>query len=494
GGRGLALTYQAAVILAIGLPFFATAQALLPSACADGLELKGGQCVGMTASVESFDPFLAPLLARIDRQNKAIHQDARTFTVVYFGPLTQRAATTDVSPLVGAAGELVGIAARQAGYNMLGDLPKMRVEFANTGQDYVYAVTAAQHVKRRAVEDETFAAVIGLGWSRTEVRDAIGVLGPAQLPMVGTTSTADNLTTVPGGSSAWFFRLPAANSRQARATVEWITKLGVPAAGGRRFRGEQVAVIYQVAPHELYSADLTDRFLRLLPGVSEYRFSDGTTLTQAVRNACEHGSELIYFAGRSPQLATLTDAWRGHCADRRVLVMASDDVTSDITKEIREHGPDHGLDIFLVALTDPRGEVKAGADDREAKSGHRAVLDGWVEKSKADEVALPYYAAGNAALGYDAALVVTEALDDFLAMGDFQKTWGATPVRTGVHYNLRGLSVVGATGKITFSADAKGHDALDRQVWLVGIEKGENFAVHHVCTPTDDAAACARPK
>ncbi|RBQ22015.1 hypothetical protein DP939_04950 [Spongiactinospora rosea] len=494
GRRGLALTYRAAVVMAVVLPLYVTARALLPPVCAAGLTLEDEQCVGVTASVESFSPALAPLLKRIDQQNKAIHPDAKSFTVVYFGTLTQRPGTTDVSPLVGTAGELIGIAARQARYNALGELPRMRVEFANAGQSYAHAAAVAEQLKRRAVGDETLAAAIGLGWSREEIRNAVGVLGSAQLPMVSTTATADNVADVEGKPSAWFFRLPAANSRQARATVEWITKLGVPTTRGRRFKGEQVAVLTQAAPHELYSKDLTGWFIRLLPGVSEYEFSDDSKLTQRVREACDRGTELIYFSGRGAQLATLADAWRGHCAARDVAVMAGDDVTREVARSLQNGGSEQSLALQLVSLTDPRRQpdVPEG-EKRSQSSGHRAVINEWVTKAAADKVALPSYSAGHAALGYDAALVVTEALGAFLGMGDFLDIWGDTHVRTGIHYNLRGLSVVGATGKITFAAESEGHDALDRQVWLVSA--GEKaFKVHYICTPTDEKAACARPK
>ncbi|MDF5751599.1 ABC transporter substrate-binding protein [Spongiactinospora sp. TRM90649] len=483
--RGRALAYRVSVLLAVALPVYLGGRALLPPACASDLAQIDRQCVGVTSTVVNFDPFLAPLLGQIDRQNKAIPSEARSFTVVYLGPLTREPGRGDTSPLVGTAGELVGIAARQEGYNRLEGPARMRVEFANTGQDYRYAEIVARDLKERAATDESMAAVIGLGWSRAEVRNAIAVLGSAQLPMVGTTSTADNLAMIEGGPSAWFFRLAAANSRQARATVEWITKLGVPeGGGGRRFHGEDVSVLAQKEPNELYSQDLAEWFTRMLPGTSMREFGDGTQLAQAVKESCEAGSTLLYFTGRSSLLTTLRDAWAGHCAEKKVVVMASDDVTRTVANDIRRGETDLGLQLRFASLTDPRDSSGASGGRPE----HQKAVEGWVRRATAAKIILPGYSMSHAGLGYDAALVVTEALGKFLAKG------GGTHVRTGIHYYLRGLHVVGATGEITFSSDAAGHDALDRKVWLVGVEKDKGFSAHYVCTPTDVKAACAPPK
>ncbi|MCG5217079.1 type 1 periplasmic-binding domain-containing protein [Streptosporangium soli] len=479
--RERALVYWAVVALVVAAPLFFGVRTVLPPVCAYGLTMRDGQCVGYTTSIESFDDDLKPLLALIQRQNAEIPAGVETFTVVYFGTLTRAPVGQDHTALVGTAGELIGVAARQRDYNESADAMRMRVTFANAGYGFANAEFTARRLAEQSEDDESVAAVVGLGWSREEVRRAVGVLGNAQLPMVSTTSTADSVARVGESQSAYFFRLAAPNSRQALVAVEWMTGIGLEGGGKPVVTGSDVTVLSQVEAKELYSEDLADEFDRVLEGTSRKRFADAAQLRQAVREACDGGAKLLYFTGRARYLHTLRDAWRSHCADG-VVTMAGDDVISAVADSVHGKTSDQDLELFFVALTDAR--VKDGVAAPTGKSDYLSVVERWIARAREDKVALPRYSSSHAWLGHDAVLVVTEAFSKFTVQG------GGRHVRNGIHYNLRGLGMKGASGQIAFSDGVTGHDALNRPLWLMSVRQGHSVKVHGICRPTATQARC----
>ena len=170
----------------------------------------------------------------------------------------------------GFSGELVGLHTRQREYNDQKSYWRVRVEFANVGQDFRSASYAAQMIEERAKGDRGAAAVIGLAWSRKETQEAIRILGRAQLPMLSTTNTADATPKVNGNlNSPYFFRMAAPNSAQAKAMVRWLEhglSDGGPGISPPRWRYWSSGIRHR---RDIYSEDLTRELRLALPKLPE---------------------------------------------------------------------------------------------------------------------------------------------------------------------------------------------------------------------------------
>ncbi|GII90434.1 hypothetical protein Ssi02_06650 [Sinosporangium siamense] len=457
--------------------------------CEPGLSLLGGQCVGMSNATKNYDPALIPILNLINRENDLIPPSAKVFKVIYLGPLTTPSESGDPGTRVlSTASELVGIHARQVEFNERGQW-RMRVEFANAGEDYRLAVEAAEAVAERAAEDRSIAAVIGLGWSRKSVQKAIGVLRGAQMPALTTTATADSLAEVDGERSGYFYRMAPPNSQQALVAAHWLGQ-GLPAAPGEKLDpNPKVGILRQDDAEELYSADLADSFKRKYVGESVvHDFRDSATLKREIRRACDDGVDVLFYTGRGELLAAVRQGWNDFCADE-VVVLAGDEADTALA-EVERDPQGHRVDLRFLALSNPAPHKQGvlGRYEEHVKrvlEGAQTDLRNSVPKGqerRAGNLMLPL---SPAMLAHDAALAVTTALDGLLT------GWAeGMDVRAGVQEHLRGLKVTGATGEIEFSAKREQHDALHRTVWLYSIFPKKPLEFEMSCAPTGSDANC----
>ncbi|HEX4818363.1 MAG TPA: hypothetical protein VFV66_36965 [Nonomuraea sp.] len=458
--------------------------------CEAGLSAVRGQCVGLSSATANFDPTLAPILNLIVRENDAIAADAKVFRVIYCGPLTRLPGTTDPgSSLVGTGAELTGLYARQREYNRQKSDWKMYVEFANPGQDFLDADVAARAIVERAAWDRSIAAVVGLGWSRKEVQAMLGTLRGVQLPVLTTTATADRLAIVDGAASPYFYRMAPPNSQQAQVAAYWLGK-GLPLAEGKLRKNPRVGILWQRDPLEIYSQDLADEFAKRYPRKSSltYEFAHGNELKKAVRTACENGAEVLYYTGRGDLYPALKEGWGSYCADRDVILLSGDDVTSAVATEVTRDKEGHNVDLRFISLSDPRTGGSAQATTTYGRVVQLAMKEIEAERGKSVDdgdpapVPLP---PDHAMLGHDAALAVTSAFDGIQSYRD------GMDVRAGVQDNLRGLSVEGATGAITFLATREPHDAQNRELWLMSVVPGSDLQLEGVCRPRDAEVNCS---
>ncbi|MEO3872853.1 hypothetical protein ABGB18_28905 [Nonomuraea sp. B12E4] len=461
------LAFWAVVLLLIGAPITATLAATV--GCGTDLREVAGQCVGLgPLDKMAPHPLVLPVANRIKEQNDAIPFGSKVFTVAYLGPLTtQPGARFKDGQMTAVAGELTGIGAVQDSYNKSRSDWKMKVVFANTGQDFISAGLAATGIAERAREDSSLAAAVGFAWSREEVRQAVGVLTKANVPMVSTVSTVDKIANVVGGRrSAYLFRLAVVDSLQIKATVHWLDTLGLTAEVGRR---PKVAVVWQQQPGELYSQDLKDLFWREYGGEkTEHGFTDDASLEAAVGEACVSGAKVIYYTGRADFLSTLKGAWGASCEKRGVRLLASDDVTGSVANDVRASANKHNVTMSFVSLTDVR--------DNFLNQGQK-TLQQWAGPKSS-------FSFAHAAFGYDAAQAVA------IAFNAYRTQSGTVDIRSGVRYNLRGEVFDGATGRVSFSAHATDHDAQGREVWLMTVESDQPIQAIRVCRPTAEAAIC----
>ncbi|MDR8407150.1 hypothetical protein MTP10_00150 [Nonomuraea sp. 3-1Str] len=463
------LAYWLAVAALIVLPL--TGAVVATAGCGAELTRVADQCVGLGA-LEKMGPhpLVQPVLSRIERQNSQIPFAAKVFTVAYLGPLTtQPGAAFKDGQMAAVAGELTGIGAYQDSYNRSKSDWKMRIVFANTGQDFLSAELAARDIEDRARRDPSLTAVVGFAWSREEVRRAVNVLTGANLPMVSTVSTVGQIAGAGQQRSAYLFRLAVVDELQTKATVEWLATLGL---GEGLAPKPNVAVVWQRQPGELYSEDLKNLFLREYPGVkSEHSFGDDASLGAAMEEACGSGARVVYYTGRADFLSGLKRAWGASCERRKVRLVVSDDLTGAIANDVTSNGRGHDTTLSFVSLTDVR--------DASLNQGQKTLRQ-WAGTSFV-------FSFAHASFGYDAAQAVAIAVDAYRTQS------GAEDIRDGVHYNLRGLRFDGATGSVAFSGDARDHDAQGREVWLMSVESGQPIRARWVCRPTAAVAGCAAP-
>ncbi|QFY06031.1 hypothetical protein GBF35_04490 [Nonomuraea phyllanthi] len=419
--------------------------------CGPGMMWADQQCVGLSDDLAEIDPnpALRPILEQIKQQNADIDTKQRVITVFYLGPLTTSHPAED--QMAGSAGELAGIAARQGAYNRLGSW-QIKVELANTGQDYRHAEFAARMIRQRSAGDPDVGGVIGLAWSRSETQDAIRVLGDAHIPMLSTTNSADMTPLVYNDSpSPYFFRMSAPNSAQARAFELWLQH-GLP--GGGPVDPKRVAVLVEADAdkRELYSRDLAAG-LGDGPYASSptYEFADLDELAGKVELACQKGAEVLLYTGRATFLNTVADIREHQCAGT-VRVLAGDDVTDKLVELLATKGFVNKPAISFVALNDMR-QVQGNRT--------QAEIENWIKDVKAGSVSRVH-----AWMSYDALLAVTSAINKIKA-SDVDES---VNIAESVAYNLRGLGVdgpiQGASGKFYFSEDAETHSALPRGLWL----------------------------
>ncbi|MFI6705738.1 ABC transporter substrate-binding protein [Nonomuraea sp. NPDC050478] len=465
------LAFWAVVLALLVVPVMATVTAT--AGCGAELREVDGQCVGLGALGKMAPhPLVAPVARRIEEQNAAIPLGHKVFTVAYLGPLTtQPGAQFKDGQMTAVAGELAGIGAYQKSYNTSRSDWKMKIVFANTGQDFISAELAATGIAERAREDSSLAAAVGFAWSREEVKRAVGVLTRANVPMVSTVTTVGDIAEVGDRRSAFLFRLAVVNSLQMKATVHWLETLGL-AEGVRK--KPKVAVVWQRQDGELYSQDLKDLFLAEYPGESaDFSFGDDASLGVAMREACGSGAEVVYYTGRADFLSSLRRDWGASCEQREIRLLASDDVTGSVAKDVRSNPAAHDVSMSFVSLTDVR--------DTSLTNQSQQTLRRWIAESG---VGVSF---AHAAFGFDAAQAVAIAFSAYRTQSE------ADDILSGVHYNLRGQAFDGATGKVSFSEHATDHDAQGREVWLMTVESGRPIQATWVCRPTATAAECASP-
>jgi ABC-type branched-subunit amino acid transport system substrate-binding protein len=419
--------------------------------CGPGMMRAEGQCVGLSNNLAEIAPHpsLVPILERIRQQNEEVDTNQRVITVFYLGPLTTSRPGDD--QMGGSAGELSGIAARQAAYNQLGSW-QIKVELANTGQDFRYAEFAASMIRQRAAGDPDVAGVIGLAWSRTETQAAIKVLSDAHIPMLSTTNSADVTPRIyQGRPSPYFFRMAAPNSAQARAFEMWLAH-GLP--GRKPVDPQRVAVLIEVDAdsRELYSRDLAGALAKgSYAAAKQYQFANQDELARQIELACKERAEVLLYTGRANFLNTVADTREHRCADE-VQILASDDVTDKLVQLLTRENFINKPAISFIALND----MRQGQNNRT-----QTEIENWIASAKAKGVSRVH-----AWMGYDAVLAVTSAINQIKAR-DVDES---VNIAESVAYNLRGLGVgsliQGASGKFYFSEDAESHAALPRGLWL----------------------------
>ncbi|MBT0771882.1 hypothetical protein KIH74_23270 [Kineosporia sp. J2-2] len=428
-----------------------------------GLSIVDGECVGVSGTF-AFEDEYEDVMRQIRAANEAIGDDP-SFTVAVLGSFT----TDGTSPILAERqrGQLLGAHVAQQRYNQgrNADSRRMKLVVANWGSHQLqWEPVVADLVGRAGDEKSPLVAVTGLGASLTQTRDAAKTLSAARIPMVGTITTADELTAIDG-----FYRVSPPNREYVKALKNYL-------ADRPDLRSAVVVKDVSPAKNDIFTMNLADdfagQFEDLIGGRLPIPFSGsqnpgGTSPTEfraAATTLCEgkNPPDLVLYAGRSKDLDELVRALADRCRDRRLTIMTggSDNLISaigDLEPALR----DAGITLVYASGTDPAGWLEG----RDQPQGFASFLRFWKSLGHPDTE----LSSGSVMQGHDAVLVVTDAVAQIVQNGGAARIDAAQ-----VAFDLMGLHddqrVLGATGDLGFGErGAQTGDPVGKQVPVVSV-------------------------
>ena len=296
-----------------------------------------------------------------------------------------------------------------------GTTPRIRLLLANFGSNGEQQEAAvAAIVKARA--EEHIVAVVGLGQSLDSTRAAAASLSAADITVIGSQVTADDMNQdLAGHPIDNFFRVSPTNSEEVRAGVGYL-----------RQRGYQHTLLVQdLNPADSYTRTLTKAFTAAMKPEFQSPYKAPPQLTGQTRadymtnvfaqkysNICADKPDVVYFAGRGSDLKYFLQALAdgGTCGLGPMDIVTGDDASSlvgvkdlALSKDIHvyytaiAHGGQwrafpagseyvRNYDAFAKAFAD-NGFPAADLDDGQAMSEHDAVFTAAVATRRAKDVA-----------------------------------------------------------------------------------------------------------
>lgn len=411
-----------------------------------------GECIGLSYGGHVFHERLARPIGLIEAENAKAVASGHYVEVAYIGPMTG----SPQALLAGSHGELFGIAAYQQAFNAAaGSRPKLRVLLVNPGRVFRKVTEVARQVVGRLKEGAPIVGVVGMAQSRTINQEAIAVLNAAGLPVMVTVGTADDLAVHRRVPAPYFFRMAAANNRQAAATASWIK-----AGTGDLPQARTVALLEDVTEGDLYSTGLASDFAASFgeDKVTRLEYSGGEQLRTQVKKACDGGDDLIFYTGRGDDFATFVEGLNVGCSQARThQVLASDDVTKYVQDNQQALGEHPNMRLHYVTLAwEGAWESPWAGEGR----GGKAQISRILTLIASD----PQPSTLHSMLAYDATLALG------LAIGSAYGGTDSLPDKGTVLYGLGTLGTqYGTTGVIEFTRGREPHESVGKAVMLVQV-------------------------
>ncbi|MHC3471575.1 type 1 periplasmic-binding domain-containing protein [Streptomyces sp. 7R007] len=456
GGTSLAL---AAVLLGLGGTEFAGTHD--SSACVGGDRAPGGTKYARHVSLQPRQ-WYDDMRAEIAEQNKVAERFAaqgRTVrTVVAFGsgvPASEQETLFD-----GTIPELRGIAMWQRDLNEQAvsddSLVPLRVDVRSTGKGFVNAEQEARklvaQIKANAFgkDYEKVVGVLGYAQSKTSTRNALKILDEIELPVIGTTATADEMKV---SSNYWPFT--PLNSTEARIEADFASGFPVVArSGSGSCERARHAVVIETSG-DLYSSSLAGRFRKEFAGSTDMidfsqegafsgppsdtpRITSPSVLADSVCSALGGGEPtVVYWSARARDFTAFVDALdtEGTCTHRDVTVLGGNELTNvALTGAFNDK---KWLRLYYSAHRLPANDSRA--DDKTKQFA--AEYDAFVPGPVTDD---PWRDDGHSAVAYDAFHVLSKAAEMALSdKGDVAPSAILTALRSGITFD-------GATGHVSY--------------------------------------------
>lgn len=418
----------------------------------DGVE----QCVGLVGE----DPALVSAeldgpVNLINQTNDKVVRNDNYLTVVY---LTMLSPGTDQG-VRATREELRGLAIAQQ--ESLNDEAPIRVLLANAGARMAYAEQTAEEIVE-ADQRGQLDAVVGLGISTEQTVAAVRRLGRADLPAIGSATTAEELLD----ASPYYYQVSAGNQRQAEFAAEYAAN----DLGARRAR-----VYYSADPNDTYSSELAGVMRTQLTDarieVNEYegyRSTDngpGKNIAQLGREACqatERPDEIIVYAGRAEHFERFLNGMKLRCQNRYPRILATDDVSRFVLSGTNAQYPGLQLDYMALASSALWG---TGCDAIK-KQGSFYINYDKLFKRACDE-----NRDGRALLAFDALAVVRQAAINVLR-GDPQVLW-SQGINSGLDDIAGDGAVSGVSGDLDYSDPDAPRTPVDKAIMVLRATAGQ---------------------
>ncbi|MER5562292.1 hypothetical protein ABT071_27195 [Streptomyces sp. NPDC002506] len=295
-------TVTAVALLAAGLgayvSFFRE-----PAGCGKGLEIHGGECVGVSDGTGVFMPDvkgMPEVFARIAEQNKAV-EGRKHATVALLIPMQS------ASPAVRRQilSEVQGAYLAQMAANGADSVkPAIRLVLANPGEGYD---RWRGTVDQLTSQEPDLRVVVGFNLSLDKTKEALTyVTNTLHLPAVASVVTADDFANPEGTDTVPYpglARVVSTSREQARALLAFDPQLA----------GSETALVADERPGDDYDRSLRDAFAEARKkegggGVQDMRFESpgveeaGVTPNEFedfAGNICRSNTHVVYFAGRA---------------------------------------------------------------------------------------------------------------------------------------------------------------------------------------------------
>ncbi|MCW3844954.1 hypothetical protein ONA70_33285, partial [Micromonospora yasonensis] len=329
------------------------------TSCADGVEKRDGECVGVTDGSYVFGGELAAVQRRILAENKRV-QDRPHVTVALLTPLLPTAVGSVTWPRIRA--QLEGAHVAQLAANEDKREPKVRLLLANPG--------SRQQQWRRVVDqlaevadEERLVGVIGVGQSTTNARETARALSAAGIPMVASVLTATDFNVEPPAESGTPTRYIRGFARVNSTTGDQIAVLSDYLA---QRRISKAMLVYDSDDNDLYTSTLYKEFkaaaaARRLSISVESRFdieaSLDTQFREITKDLCGDGTpDTVLYAGRAVLLDDLINnlRQRGCARDRRITLVTGSDASMLRTRpDLLPRSSEPSLSIVYTPHVDP---------------------------------------------------------------------------------------------------------------------------------------------
>ncbi|HEV2779460.1 MAG TPA: hypothetical protein VGX25_08660 [Actinophytocola sp.] len=357
----IGLAVLAVIGLVVGIIVVTTSIQTAQHTCAPGVEKPGDsqECVGVTDGSFVFSPELADVERRIHEENLAVAATGNpSVSIAYFLPMTR--AASDTQPLTWVQHQLEGafLAQHRANHDTAsgGNRPLIQLLLANPGSRMTQWEPVVAELERRTSSADRLVAVAGIGLSLETARKAMRRLSDGQIPIIGSTITADDLSEIPG-----LLRVASPNSAQAAAAAAYAKQTARTAL---LIRDTNNSDLYPTTLASSYTQGFTDDSHRFagqtelydssLPGVSN-------TFLQMIPNICLSRPDIVFFAGRGVDLAELViQLGSRNCQDQHITILSGDDVSIvPFEQDSIRRALESGITVRYTALAHPAAWTSA---------------------------------------------------------------------------------------------------------------------------------------
>lgn len=390
--------------------------------CSSGVDLVDGECIGVSdgtvALAQNPSQELSDVFGKIGLENENIDRLQRdAVSVAYLVPLPMDSSSFRARTMIS---ELEGAYLAQHRANQptgRGGEPAIRLLIANIGDRSSQWERVVPTLVDKVDGPDHLVAVVATGESLTPMQNAIGELISQGIPVIASRLTGDSLTPPSDDPHPvqGLARLAPSNSDQAAAAAAFLkSDPGMTRA----------LLIQNTDPKDTYAQSLGEAFTRTFPDDEHTMLTptetynsqlDGVanTMKGMLPSICQQHPDVIFFAGRSPELEALVEALPSRpCPELPINLMSGDSTVSFATAVA--HGG-HELRNGLMSKASVRYTALAHPQAWEADPGSFAQGSRDSFQSACSNCFHNHFPgasldSGSAIMGYDAIITAVTAI------------------------------------------------------------------------------------